>query len=104
MAVVAGWGGGAPARPPPAPRAPRPPPPPPAPPPPRPPSQLRPPPTPPPSTGCETPGHAVDSSAIITTPGCCRYTVAVSSRRNETASRCSLPPCPLGVHCPSSRE
>ncbi len=56
------------------------------------------------SVGRVTPSQAVDSSAMVTTPGQRRYTVAFISWRNATAARSSRPPYMLGTHCPSSRE
>src|SRR4051812_37865670 len=53
---------------------------------------LKPKPSPPAYVGCVTPGHAVDSSAMITVPGLRRYDVAVVSWRRRTASRFSRPP------------
>jgi hypothetical protein len=44
------------------------------------------------SVGAVTPGKLVDSSAIITMPGCLRYAVALTSWRNRIASRFSRPP------------
>ncbi len=61
-------------------------------------------PSPPLSVGRVTPSHAVDSSAMVTTPGQRRYTVAFISWRKATASRSSRPPNTLGSHCPESRE
>ncbi|CAM5646532.1 hypothetical protein SAVIM40S_08195 [Streptomyces avidinii] len=61
-------------------------------------------PSPPESVGRVTPVQAVDSSAIVTTPGQRRYTVAFISWRKPTASRFSRPPCSLGAHSPSLRE
>ncbi len=61
-------------------------------------------PSPPPSVGRDTPAQAVDSSAIIATPGCAVCTTAFSSCRNDTASRSSLPPKRFGTHSPASRE
>ncbi len=55
-------------------------------------------PRPPASTGALTPENAVDSSAIMCTPGCTRYTVAFTSRRKSIASRLWLPPCTFGSH------
>ena len=51
-----------------------------------------------------TPGHDVDSSAIVTAPGTRLPTVPFISWRNCTASRFSRPPWTLGVHWPGSRE
>ncbi len=65
---------------------------------------FRPKPSPPLSVGRVTPSQAVDSSAIVTTPGARRYTVAFISWRNATASRFSRPPNTFGTHCPGSRE
>ena len=65
---------------------------------------FRPKPSPPRCVGRVTPGHAVDSSAIIITPGTLRYAVALTSCRNDTASRFSRPPYLFGVHSPSLRE
>ncbi len=49
-------------------------------------------PSPPVSVGRVTPPHAVDSSAMVTTPGHRRYTVAFISWRNAIAARSSRPP------------
>ena len=57
-------------------------------------------PRPPAWTGRLTPSHAVDSSAMVSTPGWTRWTVVFISWRNDTASRFSLPPWTLGVHWP----
>jgi hypothetical protein len=65
---------------------------------------FRPKPRPPLSVGRVTPSQAVDSSAIVTTPGALRYTVAFISWRKATASRSSRPPKTLGLHWPESRE
>ena len=65
---------------------------------------LNPNPSPPASVGAVTPGQAVDSSATITAPGCRRYTVALSSWRNCTASRFSRPPYMFGSQAPGPRE
>jgi hypothetical protein len=64
---------------------------------------FRPKPRPPRCVGRVTPGHAVDSSAIVTIPGTRLYAVALISWRNEMASRCSRPPYWLGAHSPSLR-
>ena len=65
---------------------------------------LNPKPSPPRWVGRVTPGHAVDSSAIVTMPGTRLYAVALTSCRNDTASRFSRPPNSFGAHSPSSRE
>ena len=65
---------------------------------------LNPNPKPPDEVSRVTPDHAVDSSAIIMTPGCVRYEVEVASCKSATASRFSRPPCMFGNHWPSSRE
>src|SRR5665647_499730 len=52
---------------------------------------FRPNPRPPASVRAVTPGHAVDSSAIIMIPGVRRYAVALASCRNAMASRFSRP-------------
>jgi len=49
-------------------------------------------PRPPLSVERVTPGQAVDSSAVIETPGCVAWTTAFSSWRKPTASRSSRPP------------
>ena len=49
-------------------------------------------PMPPAKVGAVMPGHAVDSSAIIMTPGLFLYAVAVASLRKSMASRFSRPP------------
>jgi len=49
-------------------------------------------PRPPSVVGRVTPGHEVDSSAMVTTPGNSLCTVAFISCRNCTASRFSRPP------------
>ena len=46
-------------------------------------------PRPPIYVGRETSGHAVDSSAIVTTPGCSSWMASLSARTNSTASRFS---------------
>ena len=51
-----------------------------------------------------TPGQAVLSSATMMAPGQRACTAAFSSRRNETASRFSRPPCTFGTQFPASRE
>ena len=53
---------------------------------------LKPKPSPPRYVGRDTPGHAVDSSAAVMTPGSRAYTSSFSSFRNATASRSSRPP------------
>ena len=65
---------------------------------------LSPKPSPPLSTGRETPGQAVDSSAAISTPGWRAWATVFSSFRNAIASRSSLPPCSFGTHSPGFRE
>jgi hypothetical protein len=49
-------------------------------------------PRPPRLVGRVTPGHEVDSSAMVTMPGLILWTVAFISCRNCTASRFSRPP------------
>ena len=61
-------------------------------------------PSPPRFVGRVTPGHDVDSSAIVTMPGVILCTVAFISCRNWTASRFSRPPYWFGVQPPSGRE
>src|SRR5438552_18145882 len=65
---------------------------------------LKPKPSPPRYVGRETPGHAVDSSAELITPGSRPYSVSFISFRNETESRSSLPPNMFGTHSPALRE
>ncbi len=65
---------------------------------------LKPKPRPPWSVGAVTPGNAVDSSAIMSVPGYCFPTVALTSCRKLIASRFWLPPYWLGSHSPSLRE
>ncbi len=60
-------------------------------------------PSPPSPTGCVTPGHAVDSSAIMMTPGHSVFTAWFTARRNSIASRFSRPPNLLRSHCPGAR-
>ena len=60
-------------------------------------------PRPPISAGRETMGQAVDSSAIISTPGSKPKAMALSRRKKSTASRFSRPPWILGVHWPGPR-
>ncbi len=67
-------------------------------------SHLRPNPSPPRYRGRETIGHEVDSSAMVCTSGNSLYTRSFSSRRKDTASRFSRPPCALGIHSPCLRE
>ena len=61
-------------------------------------------PRPPVAVGCETAGHAVDSSAIVIAPGWVPWTVSFSVRRKATASRFSWPPYRFGSHSPALRE
>ena len=63
----------------------------------------RPPSSPPLSTGWETRGQAVDSSAIIITSLWALKMWVLSCWRNSTASRFSCPPNTLGTHWPSCR-
>ena len=55
------------------------------------------------SAGRLTMGQAVDSSAIIMTPGFTEKAMALSSRRKSMASRFSCPPYLLGVQAPPWR-
>src|SRR3712207_7253739 len=52
-------------------------------------------PSPPSFAGLVTPGHAVDSSAIVTQPGASAWTVSLSCLKKSIASRFSRPPCLL---------
>ena len=61
-------------------------------------------PRPPASAGRVTPPQAVDSSAMVSTPGTSRCTTVFSSWRKAIVSRFSRPPWRLGTHSPSSRE
>ncbi len=61
-------------------------------------------PSPPLEVSLVTPGHEVDSSAMVTMPGTRLYDVALASCSSPMASRCSRPPCTLGIHSPSLRE
>ena len=61
-------------------------------------------PRPPTSGGRVTKGHAVDSSAIISTLGLTEKAIWLSSRRNSMASRFSCPPYLLGVQAPPWRS
>nr|CRL82796.1 hypothetical protein CPGR_06023 [Mycolicibacter nonchromogenicus] len=61
-------------------------------------------PSPPRLVGLETPGHDVDSSAMVTIPRADLCAVAFISCRNCTASRFSRPPRMLGVQPPWGRE
>ena len=65
---------------------------------------FRPKPSPPLVVSFVTPGHDVDSSAMVTMPGTRLYAVALASWRKPIASRCSRPPYWLGIHSPSLRE
>ena len=65
---------------------------------------LKPKPSPPVEVGRETPGHAVDSSAAMITPGTWPWVTAFSSCRKAIASRSSLPPYSFGIHSPGARE
>ena len=65
---------------------------------------LKPKPSPPRYVGRDTPGHAVDSSALEITPGSRAYSTSFSSFRNATASRSSRPPNSFGNHSPGLRE
>src|SRR5688572_11614680 len=60
-------------------------------------------PTPPRCTGRDTPGKAVDSSAMVSTPGWLPCATVLNSRRNSSASRFSRPPYLLGSHSPALR-
>ncbi len=60
-------------------------------------------PSPPSATGAVTPGHAVDSSAMVIAPGHRWATTTFISFRNATASRFSRPPWMLGTHSPCLR-
>ena len=55
-------------------------------------------PSPPSLVGRVTPGHAVESSAIVTQPGASSLTTAFISRRKSIASRFSRPPYRFGTH------
>ena len=61
-------------------------------------------PSPPMLVGRETNGQAVDSSAIIRTPGNSAWTRSLSRRKKAIASRFSRPPYSLGTHSPGLRE
>jgi hypothetical protein len=63
-------------------------------------------PSPPSPVDAVTPGHAVDSSAKVTTPcgASAPCSVSFSVRRNATDSRFSRPPWTFGTHSPSLRE
>ncbi len=65
---------------------------------------LKPKPRPPSEVALVTPGHDVDSSAMVIAPGTRLPTVPFISWRNCTASRFSRPPWTLGAHSPGSRE
>ena len=61
-------------------------------------------PRPPMYGGRDTCGHAVDSSAIVRTPGHSVCTTSFMRCRNEIASRFSRPPYWFGTHSPGWRE
>src|SRR5712692_4437472 len=61
---------------------------------------LYPKPSPPQSTGRDTMGHAVDSSAMVVARGCCRNTSVLNFRMKSMASRFSRPPKRFGIRPP----
>ena len=60
-------------------------------------------PRPPRYVGRDTPVQAVDSSAIVSTPGYCKCTSSLNFLRKSMASRFSRPPKQFGSHSPSLR-
>ena len=52
----------------------------------------------------DTPGHEVDSSAQVITPGNSRWSIVLASFSSEIASRFSRPPSRFGSHSPYGRE
>ena len=53
--------------------------------------------------GFDTPGNAVDSSAIVTAPSILCAT-SLNVRSSDMASRFSFPPYWFGIHSPALRE